>query len=421
MGQGYQIFRNSRIISGIRKYIPNWLINRSLHLTKAVVANLIYGFPGRKIKVIGITGTKGKTSTAHLLYHILKENDLRVLLISTIGVKFQDKELDSGLHVTSPDPFMLQKALKTALDDNYQYAVIEVTSHGLAQYRSWGISFELGVFTHIKTDHLSYHGSLEAYRKTKSKLIHQSKKILLNKDDPSFKYLLSEVKGCNLPFVEYQGEKNDFHSQNESAALKAAQELGIQKQKASLALKTFPGVSGRMEFIQEEPFTVVIDFAHTPDSFKKALKQLRKRVRNNGRLIAVFGCAGERDLGRRKMGAVAARYSDLFIITAEDPRTESIEKINREISKYAIREGAGQIFNKQYNNLDKSRKKNKAYFWIIKDRQQAIDTAIKLAKPGDVVGLFGKGHEKSLCFGKTEHPWSEHDAVKKALGKKTIK
>jgi UDP-N-acetylmuramoyl-L-alanyl-D-glutamate--2,6-diaminopimelate ligase len=410
--------RYTDFVVNLRKLIPNWLVNNTFHISKAILANILYGFPSRKLKVIAITGTKGKTSTAHLLYHILVENNYKTALISTIYAKFGAKEISTGLHVTDPGPIALQKILKFAVTKKYEFVILEVTSHGLDQFRNWSIRFELGIYTQVSEDHLGYHGGVEGYKKAKAKMIIQSKKVILNRDDPSSRYLKSIAEKHFIPTIEYQGERDNFQSQNISAALKAAEELGISTKDAKQALISFPGVPGRMEVIQEAPFAVVIDFAHTPESLEAALKILRKKIKKERKLIIVFGCAGERDPNRRRMGAVAAKLSDLFIITAEDPRTEGVKKISQEIAEYAEKEGATELSISKASKAAVSKTLNKTYFYRIADRQQAINKAILVAKSGDVVGLFGKGHEQSMCFGKTERPWSEHLAVKKALKKK---
>lgn len=409
----------------VRGLIPNNWVNRGWHFPKAVAANLLYGFPSRKLRVIGVTGTKGKTTTAHLIYHLLVASGRRVALISTLVARFGEEELATGLHVTNPGPLTLQRLLKKAVEEGYQFLVLEVTSHGLAQYRNWGVEFELGVFTQITSDHLAYHGGPEEYRRAKAQLVLASKKVLINHHDQAKKYLSGVAKKAGVAVVEYRGRRDDFQSQNEAAALAAAGQLGVDRQAAGQALRTFPGVSGRMETVFVNDFEVVIDFAHTPDSLEAALKQLRKKVGSKGRLIAVFGAAGERDPGRRKMGAVAAKLADFFIITAEDPRTEGVQKISEEIAGWAREEGGKEIDkNRQIDKLtnrqiDKwmrdQRDKERGNFMIIPDRQEAIDAAVKLAKKGDVIGLFGKGHERSMCFGTEETPWLEHKAVRLAF------
>lgn len=414
----YTSLRKSNAVVGMRAKIPNWLVNKAWHLPKAVLANFLLGFPAKKIKVIAITGTKGKTSTAHLIFHILKKQKKRVVLISTILAKFGEREIDIGLHVTNPSSFQLQKLLKKAKNEKYEFVVLEVTSHGLDQYRNWGIQFELGVYTQVEADHTSYHGGVEEYRKAKAILIKNSKKVILNYHDPSLKYLTQQAKSQQVPISIYRGKEGDFQSQNIRAAIAVALELGISENKARKAIESFSGVPGRMEIIKDEPFRLVIDFAHTPESLQAALNYLRPMVKKNSRLIAVFGCAGERDPQRRKMGMVAAKLSDFFIITAEDPRTEGVEKISEEIASFALKEGARELPRATVERKEIKKNLKGANFTRITDRFDAIKTAITIAKPGDVVGLFGKGHEKSMCFGKTEHPWSEHEAVKKAANMK---
>jgi len=340
------------------------LINWFWHLPQAILANLIYGFPSRKLIVIGITGTSGKTSVSHLLYHILKTNNFKVVLLSTITVP--------GLHVTNPEPFILQKLLFQAKKNHKKYVILEVTSHGLDQFRNWGIRFSYGLITNITHEHLDYHKTFEHYRRTKLKLLSQSR-----------------VK------VNFKAVK-DFTQSNINAATAIALKLGLPLAKIKAAVKTFPGVPGRMEIIQSKPFKVVIDFAHKPDALEKALIYLRPLTKR--KLIAVFGCAGLRDrLKRPIMGEISSRLADITVLTSEDPRTEDPNQIIQE-----IRAGF----------------KLKKPLYLQPDRQKAINLAVKLAKAGDTVVFFGKGHEKSMCFGKIEHPWSEHQAVKKALCQK---
>jgi len=343
----------------LRQLVPQRLINLFWHLPQAILANLIYGFPGRKLTVIGVTGTSGKTSVCHLLFHILKTNGFKVALISTISAP--------GLHVTNPDPFPLQKMLKKLVDEGCKYLVLEVTSHGLDQYRNWGIKFKYGLITNITHEHLDYHKTFDRYRQAKLKLL----------------------KMAEIP-VKFQDSDN-FVKANQNAAVAIAKKIGLTCPAIARSIKTFPGIPGRMEFVKTKPFSIVIDFAHKPDALEKALKVLRKKTK--GKLIAVFGCAGLRDrLKRPMMGKISGRLADLTLITAEDPRTEEVEEICRQIA------GGCQ-----------------GRYEIIPDRQTAINRAIARAKPGDLVALFGKAHEKSMCFGKIEYPWSEYQAVRKAL------
>lgn len=359
------------MLSRVRLFIPNSLVNTFWHLPKAVLANLIYGLPSKRLAIIGITGTSGKTSVAHLTYHLLLKAGYKTALISTISAKIGQKEIDIGLHVTNPDPFALQKLIKKIKSKGYTHLVLEVTSHGLDQHRCWGVAFDYGLITNLAHEHLDYHGSIEKYHQAKLKLLKMAKNT-----------------------VTFKASK-DFLKSNQNAASSLAKAVGIDQKTIKKALKSFPGVPGRMEIIQTNPFTVVIDFAHKPDALESALITLRKLKPK--RIISVFGCAGLRDHQKRPlMGEIAAKLSDITILTAEDPRTESVKNINDQIEK----------------GFKKAKGKN---LIRVPDRHLAINKAIALAESGDVVALFGKGHEKSMCFGTIEHLWSEHQSVKKAL------
>ncbi|MCG2691541.1 hypothetical protein L6272_01795, partial [Microgenomates group bacterium] len=249
------------------------------------------------------------------------------------------------------------------------YLVLEVTSHGLDQYRNWGIKFKYGLITNITHEHLDYHKTFANYQKTKLKLL----------------------KMAEIP-VKFQDSDN-FIKANQNASAAIAEKIGLTRPAITQSIKTFPGIPGRMEFVKTKPFNIVIDFAHKPDALEKALTMLRSKTK--GRLISVFGCAGLRDvLKRRMMGEISSRLADITVLTSEDPRTENPDEIINQI---------------------KSGIKKKSKVYCQSDRQKAIDLAIKLARSGDTVALFGKAHEKSMCFGTIEYPWSEYQAVRKAL------
>ena len=361
--------------------VKQWLINIFWHLPSAVLASLVYGFPARKLKIIGVTGTSGKTSTSHLIDHLLKENGYKLALLSTVSVP--------GLHVTNPEPFILQKMLRQIKNKPVDYVVLEVTSHGLDQFRNWGIPFVYGVITNITHEHLDYHRTMENYARAKIKLIRQSQVAVLNPHDQFFQLAKQSAKGKILTF----SDQPDFFAANINAATAVVRDLGIKGASIKTALVSFPGVVGRMELVFKKPFRIYIDFAHKPDALEKALKFLRSKTKR--RLIAVFGCAGLRDRTKRPiMGEIASRLADITILTAEAPRTEDVNEIINQIK-------AGF----------KSGKK----LYLEPDRQKAINLAIKLARPGDTVACLAKSHEKSMCFGTIEYPWSEAKAVKKAL------
>ncbi len=426
--------RKLKIIIFLRNLIPNNIVNILLHLPKAILANIIYQFPSHKLKIIGITGTNGKTTTATMLYHILHNAGYKVALISTVSAKIGDKDIDTGFHVTSPDHFPMQKLLKQIVDQQFEYVVLEVTSHGLVQYRFWGVQFFVGVMTNVTEDHLLYHKTMDNYVKAKAKLFNNVKLSVLNVDDNYFKYIENMITGKLITYGNQKGDWNlnnfkfkldligEFNRLNALAASIVANYIGVKKLNIKKYLAQFKGVRGRMQIMFNQKFKVVVDFAHTPDALGKALLALKrdlavKRIKQ-GRLISIFGCAGERDINRRKMGKVSAQLADITIITAEDPRTEGVNKISNEIANWAEKGGAKEVIKSKFN---KSNIENQHIYIKIPDRQMAIDWAISIAQTGDIIGIFGKGHERSMCFNTTEFPWTDQDAVIKSLKKEHAK
>lgn len=376
-------------------------IKNLYHLLQAVFANIYYRFPSKRVKVIGVTGTDGKTTTTHLIAHILKENGFKVSFISTIYAKIADKEYDIGFHVTTPSPFAIQKYLRKSVNNQDDFFVLETTSHALDQNRVWGIFYQIGVITNITHEHLDYHKTYQNYVKTKEKLILMSKIAVINKNDHSYQYLslLSKNKAVNylenLEIIKKNFHLTSFNQKNYSSAYTVCKILGLSDKKIIQAMKSFQLPKGRLEVVYDKDFKVIIDFAHTPNAFQELLPEVRKKyLKNKGRLIHVFGSAGLRDKTKRPlMGKMADFYDDYIILTEEDYRTEDVKEIC-----YQIASGI-----------------KKTSYQIITDRLEAIKKAIRIAKKNDVVLLTGKSHEKSLCRGKIEYPWSEHQAVKKAL------
>lgn len=410
------------LIRILRGAIPNSLVNLFKHLPMAVAANVFYGFPSKKLTIIGVTGTDGKTTTSTILYHLLHENGYKVALISTVSAKIGDQDIDTGFHVTSPDHFPLQKLLRQIVDKGYTHVVLEVTSHGLDQHRFGGISFEGGIVTNVTEDHLDYHKTWDKYLKAKAKLFDETKFAVLNAEDKSFDYLKNNAKGQVITYGQSIGDWNlenfkfnlkilgQFNYLNSLAASAAANRLGVSKENIKKSLASFEGVNGRMQVMQNDPFTVIVDFAHTPNALKTALLELNKIKK--GKLISIFGCAGQRDKNRRKMGFESAKMADITIITAEDPRTEGVEKISQEIAGWSEKGGAKEVIQ---SNLMTDKNINFPVYVKIADRKKAIDFALGLAKKGDVIGIFGKGHEKSMCYGTEELSWSDQDVVRGLL------
>lgn len=391
----------------IKAILSQQTINSFYHFPKAVLANLIYGFPTRGLKIVGVTGTDGKTTTTHMIYQILKKAGKKVSMISTVNGVIGEKTYDIGFHVTSPEPFLIQKLAGIAKKAGAEYLVLEVTSHALDQYRFWGIKFDIGVITNITREHLDYHKTFENYFKTKLKLIQDTPVAIINYSVKQSK-IFSQVKGKVITFGLDKGDFNQkeiklnlkvlgsYNIEDGLAALAVAFVLGIDRKIAQPVLEEFKGIKGRMQEVKNSAgIKIFIDFAHTPNALEQALTTLK--LNTKGKLIAVFGAAGKRDEGKRPlMGSIAAKLADIVVITAEDPRGE-FQSISQQIISGAIKAG----------------KKSEVNLFTIEDRGKAIDFAInKIAKKGDTVGIFGKGHERSMNLdGKEEIPWSDEEVV----------
>ncbi|MEK7186655.1 MAG: UDP-N-acetylmuramoyl-L-alanyl-D-glutamate--2,6-diaminopimelate ligase [Patescibacteria group bacterium] len=404
-------------------------IKNIYHLLNGIAANVCYMFPSRKLVVIGVTGTDGKTTTASLIYHILKNAGEKVSMISSVGAMINGREYSLPFHVTTPSRFALQKFISMAgnknnLRNGKRYLVLEVTSHSLDQYRVFGINFEIGVITNVSHEHLDYHKNYKEYVKTKLKLLLRSKIAVVNRDDKSYRIIQPSLKNItgkisrvvtygfnksadvNLSSFKFESKiLGDFNKYNILAAYTVANLLGVKESIIKKAIASFEPPIGRQDMVFDEDFKVMIDFAHTPNSFKEVLSAVRPNVK--GKLIHVFGSAGERDRTKRpEMGKISSMFSDILLITAEDPRSENIDKINADILS-GVR--------------DRDQKLSDGAVILIEDRQQAINKAVELAKQNDMVIITGKAHEKSMNYGKGEVPWDDYKAVKKALSLKDEK
>lgn len=402
----------------IRKHIPNEVINLFRHFPAAVLANIIQGFPSRGIKFIGITGTDGKTTTTNMIYQILKDAGFKTAMVSTINAEINGEKIDTGFHVTNPDYFALQKLIAKAKKAGTEIFVLEVTSHGLEQFRTWGIKFEVGVITNITQEHLDYHGTWEKYFIAKAKLIRNSRSAVLNYDEENYKRLKSLAPGRVVTFgfnkeADFNPENakftlripGDFNILNALAAISTASFFGVETKTAVRTLEQFGSLEGRMQEVANDlGIKIIIDFAHTPNGLENALKALKQKT--PGKLITLTGAEGYRDPRKRPlMGGIAVRESDYTIFTAVDPRG-LIDEINAQMLKGA-EEAGGKLG---------------ANVFLKDDRFEAIEFAIKkLAKKGDTVGIFGKGHEKSMnIHGRAEEPWSDIEAVQKILDERKI-
>jgi UDP-N-acetylmuramoyl-L-alanyl-D-glutamate--2,6-diaminopimelate ligase len=399
-----------------------------------------HGHPSRQLQLIGVTGTDGKTTTVRLIAEILRAAGHSVGWISTVGARIGADESDTGLHTTTPDALEVQEHLARMVAAGTRYAVIEATSHGLAQHRVTGCHFDIAVVTNITHEHLDYHGTYEAYRAAKARLFEglsssyrkpdTPKSTVLNADDSSFDYLQAlaadrslaygieqpcDVQASNIQLAASGSTFNAaspertfpiitqlvglFNVYNILAAIAVGVLQDTDPADIQRGVAAVEGVTGRMERIDlGQGFTVMIDFAHTPNALEKALRTVRTLTET--RVTVVFGCAGLRDRAKRPlMGEVAGRLADRIVLTAEDPRTEDLGAIIEEIAAGCERAG----------------RREGSDYWRVPDRAEAIAMAIRQAQPGDVVLVTGKGHEQSMCFGTTERPWSDHQAVSDAL------
>jgi UDP-N-acetylmuramoyl-L-alanyl-D-glutamate--2,6-diaminopimelate ligase len=387
------------------------------HYIQAFLAALYFNFPSKSLTIIGVTGTDGKTTTVNILFHIFKNAGYKVSMVSSVGAQIGLKHLDTGFHVTTPSPFHVQKLLRKAQDSGSRYFILEATSHGLEQNRLAFIDFNVAVATNITSDHMDYHKNWQNYATAKAKLFKNVQYSILNMDDDSYGFLKNKASGKQIGYsiwknADFNLKKfplkskfgEEYNLSNSLAAVSAASLLGVSKRKILSAIQTFSGVPGRMQEVGAgQKFKAIIDFAHTPNSLEKALTELKKKKLPKSKLIAVFGAAGERDKTKRPlMGEIAASLADISIITAEDPRRENPDSIIGQISQ----------------GFQKRKKIINADYYQISDRSKAINFAVNLAETQDTVAFFGKGHEKSMCFGKKEYPWDEVKEVKKAIERK---
>lgn len=420
-----------RLLHRLRPLVPQPIVNYLYHLPKAYLASRIYGNPGDDLEIIGVTGTDGKTTTATLIYHILKTARKKVALVSTVDAKIGRKSIQTGFHVTSPNPFALQSLLRRMRSQKIRYVVLEVTSHGLDQFRTYPLKPKIAVLTNITHEHLDYHGTFEQYRDAKLKLFKNAQYAVINKDLPIFSdinarlpkvmfstyslYSDSQIKPDHLEYsndaikfsvgnttylLPLTGEYNLY---NALAAISTALLLDINPQDIKRALATFKGIKGRLEAIPTtRGIHAFVDFAHTPNALESVLTNIRTQLQDREKLIVVFGAAGHRDASKRPlMGAIAAELADRIVLTAEDPRFEDAGDIAMAILSGIPAEKRGNVK-------------------IELDRHKAIDYAINhLAKKGDWVIVCGKGHEETMNLdGITETPWSDHASVLSALNRR---
>lgn len=421
------------------------------HVLRADLAAHQYGFPGKRMRVIGVTGTNGKTSTCFLIWKMLNAAGYKTGLMTTVawGVDKLEKQIE---HMTTVDAKTLNYRMKKIADAGAEFLVLEVTSHALAQHRTFGVPIEIAVMTNVTHEHLDYHKTFENYRDAKRRLFKMAKYGVVNEDDKSWAYFAKDVKeyityGINSGIlrakdvklgaqgVEYSvdgeasvgdkhaaedkhvgGDKNasgdmlriktkipgEFTVYNSLAAVAVGLKLGLNKEQISQGILALDSVEGRMNRVDlGQNFEVIVDYAHTPDAFLKVYESVVPGKK--GRIISLFGGAGRRDESTRgERGEIAAKYSDIVIITEDDSRDENPAEIAEEFVKGA--EQAGFLRGK---NL-----------LVELNREKAIQMAVDLAKKDDIVLILGKGHEKTILRATGAVPFEDLKVTEKALKKR---
>ncbi len=421
----------------VKKVIPTSVfrhVEPTGHMIEAAVVSAAHGMPARKMRVIGVTGTNGKTTTCFMIHRMLTEAGYNVALMTTVAYGVGNDITPQVAHMTTVSAPLLNKRMREFKRKGAEWLVLEVTSHALAQHRTWGVPFEIAVLTNITHEHLDYHGTFKRYLHAKRRLFtlaarHHSGFGVINADDPNaenFEHAIprcityglahgdlhakdielgpngsryvAEVGGdsyvmhCNIP--------GEFNISNSLAALAVGRHLGLTKRQIEQGIAALKNVKGRMDTLQlGQDFSVIIDFAHTPDSFERLLRDVRKSTK--GKLVAVFGSAGRRDEAKRAIqGEIAGRYCDEVVLTEEDDRDTDGNKI------------LGQIA----SGAEKSGKVREKDLFLVLDRPSAIKFAISRVKTkNDTVIFLGKGHEKTIERADGEHPWNEAEEVKKAI------
>jgi len=408
-----------------RKIIPKPVFEffqPAYHLALAYLAALVYGFPSHKIKVIGVTGTKGKSSTVYFLSRILEGVGYKTAAISTIQFKIAEKEWPNSLKMTMPGRFAIQSFLAKAVKADCQFIVLEVSSQGVLQNRHRFINFDTAVFTKLAPEHIEAHGSFENYKKYKLKFFEYVKNNhVINKDDKYFQefYNIPAKNKITYSAGDYKNLKlkllGDFNIANAAAAVKTAEIYGIDAEKSGKILENIESLPGRMELIDppiggRRKFKVIVDYAHTPDSMEAVYKSLKPKLLAGAKLICVFGATGGgRDKWKRpEYGKIAERHCDEIILTNEDPYDEKPISILEQI----------EIGFSQAESVKPACRTGRSKVHKVLDRKEAIKKGISLAKEGDIVIITGKGSETTMMIanGKKIH-FDDREIAKEELKK----
>jgi len=425
LSNGYIKLKIMTIKELARKFVPKFML-RAYHFCWALLGAVIFGFPGlgrrslgeggENMKIIGVTGTSGKSTTVDFITRILEENGEKVASVSSIRFKVGEKEWENKYKMTMPGRFVIQKFLRQAKNTGCDFVVLEVTSEGIRQFRHKFINFDCAVFTNLSPEHIESHGGFENYRNEKLKLFKVTKNIhVINTDDENAKYFWDIPAKKKIGFsIKDAGNFDfklnligDFNILNALAAISTAKAYGIDFDVCKKALEKAKAISGRMEVISESPIKIIVDYAHTPDQLEAVYKSLSITSNQQdpkgtpaSKLICVLGsCGGGRDKWKRPvLGEIAKKYCKEIIITDEDPYDENPLSIVKEIESALSNDGASPKHQ------------------IILDRREAIETAIKLAKPGEVVIITGKGSEPWMCLKNNRKiPWDDRKIARDAL------
>ena len=420
----------------LKKVIPASLyqsIEPTYHLLTATAAATKAGYPAHNMRVIGVTGTNGKTSTCFMIHKMLTEAGLKAGLMTTVAYGVGNDITPQVAHMTTVSAPLLQKRLAEFKKQNVEWVVLEVTSHALAQHRTFGVPIEIAVMTNVTHEHLDYHRTFERYLAAKTKLFKLASRVgIINADDPSaetFRQAIKRSVSYGLKSGDWRAQDinlsahgsdytalidgdsyhihvnipGEFNVYNSLAAAAVGREVGLTKAQIERGIAALAGVEGRMTVVDaEQPFSAIVDFAHTPDSFERLLNDVRNTTK--GKLVVLFGSAGRRDEAKRAIqGEIAGKYADEIVLTEEDDRDIDGNAILSQIASGA----------------EKAGKKREENLFLVPDRTAAINFAVsRVSSSKDTVIFLGKGHEKTIERADGAHPWNEIETVRQAILKR---
>ena len=420
----------------LKKVIPASLyqsIEPTYHLLTATAAATKAGYPAHNMRVIGVTGTNGKTSTCFMIHKMLTEAGLKAGLMTTVAYGVGNDITPQVAHMTTVSAPLLQKRLAEFKKQNVEWIVLEVTSHALAQHRTFGVPIEIAVMTNVTHEHLDYHRTFERYLAAKTKLFRLASRVgIINADDSSaatFRQAVKQSVSYGLKSGDWRAQDinlsahgsdytalidgdsyhihvnipGEFNVYNSLAAAAVGREVGLTKDQIERGIAALAGVEGRMTVVDAgQPFSAIVDFAHTPDSFERLLNDVRNTTK--GKLVVLFGSAGRRDEAKRAIqGEIAGKYADEIVLTEEDDRDIDGNTILSQIASGA----------------EKAGKKREENLFLVPDRTAAINFAVsRVSSSKDTVIFLGKGHEKTIERADGAHPWNEIETVRQAILKR---